>query len=222
MKMSGKEAEHPQKHGHFSMRPPVIVMQQKLFSPNLMDQLNPNNEWLLLGRVMDWAALDARFGSGFAPGFGRPAVPTRTILGLLIARQMRDLSDRGVIDLFVESPYIQAFCGYTEFQLEPPCDASSLTRWRKRKGKDLESLLAATIQAALESGALKAARESVRNLDRAGEGGDAADRREVALCDAKGAGARGALARHRDQAAGAARSAEAQSQARTAAPRAQA
>ena len=37
-----------------------------------------------------------------------------------------------------------------------PCDPSSLTRWRKRLGPDgLETLLAATIQAGLESGAVR-------------------------------------------------------------------
>lgn len=137
------------------MRPPVIPDQQRLFSANLMEQLNPRNEWLLLAPRMPWAALDAQFGSGFAPGFGRPAIPTRTILGLLLVKQMRAVSDEGVIGLFLESPYVQAFCGYTEFRHEAPCEASTLTRWRKRKGKELEGLLAATLAAALASGALR-------------------------------------------------------------------
>src|SRR5829696_8290203 len=50
----------------------------------------------------------------------------------------------------------QWFCGCEYFQHEPPCDPSSLTRWRKRLGPaGLETLLAATIQAGLESGAVR-------------------------------------------------------------------
>jgi IS5 family transposase len=50
----------------------------------------------------------------------------------------------------------QWFCGCEYFQHELPCDPSSLTRWRKRLGPDgLETLLAATIQAGLESGTVR-------------------------------------------------------------------
>jgi IS5 family transposase len=50
----------------------------------------------------------------------------------------------------------QWFCGCKYFQHELPCDPSSLTRWRKRLGPDgLENLLAAPIQAGLESGAVQ-------------------------------------------------------------------
>ena len=50
----------------------------------------------------------------------------------------------------------QWFCGCEYFQHELPCDPSSLTRWRKRLGPEgLETLLAATIQAGLESGAVR-------------------------------------------------------------------
>ena len=50
----------------------------------------------------------------------------------------------------------QWFCGCEYFQHELPCDPSSLTRWRKRLGPEgLETLLSATIQAGLESGAVR-------------------------------------------------------------------
>ncbi len=34
-----------------------------------------------------------------------------------------------------ENPYRQVFTGETYLQMEPPIDASSLTRWRKRPGE---------------------------------------------------------------------------------------
>jgi len=50
----------------------------------------------------------------------------------------------------------QWFCGCEYFQHELPCDPSSLTRWRKRlKPEGLETLLSATIQAGLDTGAVR-------------------------------------------------------------------
>ncbi len=67
-----------------------------------------------------------------------------------------NLSDEAVVQRWIENPYRQWFCGCEYFQHELPCDPSSLTRWRKRLGPEgLETLLAATIQAGLESGAAR-------------------------------------------------------------------
>jgi IS5 family transposase len=60
------------------------------------------------------------------------------------------------VQRWIENPYWQWFCGCEYFQHELPCDPSSLTRWRKRLGPEgLETLLSATIQAGLESGAVR-------------------------------------------------------------------
>jgi transposase, IS5 family len=80
------------------------------------------------------------------------------MVGLSYLKHTFNLSDEAVVERFTENPYWQWFCGYAYFQHELPCDASSLTRWRKRVGPDgLEKLLAATIQAGLASGAVQPA-----------------------------------------------------------------
>ena len=46
----------------------------------------------------------------------------------------------------MENPYWQQFCGFAYFQHEPPCDPSSLVRYRKRIGPEgMEKLLAETV-----------------------------------------------------------------------------
>ena len=56
-----------------------------------------------------------------------------------------------------ENPYWQYFCGEIYFQHELPVNPSSLTRWRQRLGdKGMEVLLSATIEAAIDSKAVKA------------------------------------------------------------------
>ncbi len=60
-------------------------------------------------------------------------------------------------DLAVENPYWQHFCGEVYLQTELPMDPSSLTRWRKRIGEEgVETLLAATIEAARKGGVARA------------------------------------------------------------------
>ncbi|MEY9278868.1 hypothetical protein ABIA03_000060 [Bradyrhizobium yuanmingense] len=54
------------------------------------------------------------------------------------------------------NPYWQFFCGFEFFQHEPPIDASTMTRWRKRIGPEgLEEMLKASVDVALETGTAK-------------------------------------------------------------------
>jgi len=62
-----------------------------------------------------------------------------------------------VVKRWSENPYWQYFCGETYFQHELPVNPSSLTRWRQRLGdQGVEMLLSASIEAAIESKAVKA------------------------------------------------------------------
>ena len=66
------------------------------------------------------------------------------------------LSDDEVVQRWAENPYWQSFCGEMYFQHELPLNPSSLSRWRKRLGESgVESLLSATIEAAVEAKAVK-------------------------------------------------------------------
>jgi IS5 family transposase len=88
---------------------------------------------------------------------GRPAIATRRIAGLHYLKHTYGLSDEQVVQRWAENPYWQYFCGESYFQHELPVNPSSLTRWRQRLGEQgMESLLSATIEAALESKAVKA------------------------------------------------------------------
>jgi IS5 family transposase len=67
---------------------------------------------------------------------------------------MDGLSDDAVCARFLDSPYVQLFCGESHFQHTLPLDRSSMTRWRQRIGAErLELLLAETLAAAERAGA---------------------------------------------------------------------
>lgn len=137
------------------MKTAPLADQPKLYSANLIEQVNPNHPLLRTAGHLDWNGLDTMLGSEFAPGKGRPALRTRVMIGLNLIKYIYDLSDAQVCERFVENPYWQAFCGFQEFQYQAPCDPSSLTRWRQRMGDGLEALLKETLAAAQRAKALK-------------------------------------------------------------------
>jgi IS5 family transposase len=110
--------------------------QTNLFGTDLLLQLDANDPLLALARAIPWPELEREFGRHYCPGVGRPALPIRLMTGLLLLRQMEDLSDEQVVRAFKQNPYYQAFCGLTEFSLKPPCDSSELVQFRKRIGVD--------------------------------------------------------------------------------------
>ena len=67
---------------------------------------------------------------------GRPAKNIRLMCGLLIIKQIEDLSDDQVIQEWVRNPYFQSFCGEAIFQWAPPCASSDLTHFRHRIGAE--------------------------------------------------------------------------------------
>jgi transposase, IS5 family len=136
-------------------KPPESSEIGDLYRNRLDNMLDPRHELFRLAGLIAWSGFDDEFGRFYRP-LGRPAKPTRLMVGLSYLKHMFDLSDEAVVERWRENPYWQWFCGFEYFQHDLPCDPSSLTRWRKRIGPEgMEKLMAATIQAGLDSGAVK-------------------------------------------------------------------
>src|SRR5215204_6461909 len=134
---------------------PTLPSSGDLYRSRLDQILDQRHELFRLATLIDWHRFDQEFGRFYRP-LGRPAKPTRLMVGLSYLQHTFNLSDEAVVQRWIENPYWQWFCGCEYFQHEVPCDPSSLTRWRKRLGPEgLEKLLAATIQTGLESGAVR-------------------------------------------------------------------
>jgi IS5 family transposase len=114
--------------------------------PDLERQLDPRNALFRLARAMDWSVFEKEFRPLYCKE-GRPALPIRRLVGLLMLKSLRNLSDEEVVVFWSENPYAQDFCGESEMQWGVPCDASELTHFRKRIGSaGAEKILAATIK----------------------------------------------------------------------------
>ena len=102
----------------------------------------------MLANQIDWAVFDTKFGRLYADK-GRPALPTRLMVGLHYLKHAFNESDESVVARLLENGYWMYFCGFEFFIHRLPLDPSSLVRWRKRIGpKQMEQLLAETLEAA--------------------------------------------------------------------------
>jgi IS5 family transposase len=136
---------------------PTLPSSGDLYRSRLDQILDQRHELFRLAGLIDWERFDQEFGRFYRP-LGRPAKPTRLMVGLSYLQHTFNLSDEAVVQRWIENPYWQWFCGCESFQHQLPCDPSSLTRWRKRIGPEgLEKLLAATIRAGLDTGAVQPA-----------------------------------------------------------------
>ena len=108
--------------------------QRRLFEQRLADQLNPSHPLYQLAHKIPWDVLEEEFEKYYSQ-VGRHAHPIRLMIGLLILKQLRNLSDESVVERWVENGYYQYFCGEAFFQWEFPCHPTDLVYFRKRIGE---------------------------------------------------------------------------------------
>ena len=108
---------------------------------SLESTLNHKHPLFILANKIDWEMFEREFSPLYCPDNGRPAKPIRLMVGLLILKHIRDLSDESVVEQWSENNYYQYFCGEQEFQPRVPCEASELVHFRHRIGKGKEHKL---------------------------------------------------------------------------------
>ena len=151
-----KTIDNPQLSGKM-MRPKQQKKQpqDELFQVRLESICNPANSLVKLADRIDWSSLDDQFATLFSPE-GRPAIPTRMMVGLTLLQSLYALSEDDVVNHWPENPYWQYLCGEIFFQHQLPIARSGLSKWRKRiKSKGMEALLQQTLAVGLTVGAAK-------------------------------------------------------------------
>ncbi len=129
--------------------------QLDMFRPQLKQLLASSHELVQLAEEVDWAWIEEGLKDNYAE-VGRPSVPIRCIVGMLLLKHMFNESDETVLDRWVENPYWQYFTGEQFFQHEKPFDASDFPKFRHRIGEQgMEKVLSLSIK--LHPGAEKEA-----------------------------------------------------------------
>lgn len=106
-----------------------------MFSNTLKQILNPKHTLVQLAEEMPWHEFDLHYQHLYSET-GMPGKPIRLMVGLIILKQLKNLSDAEVVKQWVQNPYFQYFCGESEFRWDAPCDPSDITHFRNRIGKD--------------------------------------------------------------------------------------
>ena len=82
-----------------------------------------------------------RFKALYSQDNGCPCVPIRRMVGLLIIKHLRNISDESVVEQWQENVYYQYFCGEQELCVGAPCSATELVEFRKRIGTEGAELI---------------------------------------------------------------------------------
>lgn len=97
--------------------------------------LDEENQWIKLSNLIPWDKMDRIYARYFSE-IGRPGKDSRLVTGLIIIKHRKGYSDRDLVDQFLENPYLQYFCGYEHFVRKGEIHYSTLSKLRKRLGKD--------------------------------------------------------------------------------------
>ncbi len=114
---------------------PSKTTQLNLFHSPLSQMLDMSDPLIALSHTIDWKIFDDAFAQYYSDE-GRPAKPIRLMVGILLLKQLENLSDEDVVLQWKRNPYFQYFCGFDELQIIEPCHATDLVYFRKRIGTE--------------------------------------------------------------------------------------
>ena len=106
-----------------------------IFEVALESFIDMNHELVLLSKQIDWEAVESEFAEYYCADNGRPSVPICKMVGMMLLKNIYNLSDEGVVARWLENPYMQYFTGEKVFQKRPPMNPIDMTKFRKRIGE---------------------------------------------------------------------------------------
>ena len=129
------------------MKPKLKVTNQNSLFFNFEATLNQKHPLFILANKIHWHVFEDAFFPLYSQDKGRPAKPIRLMVGLLMLKHIRNVSDESVVEQWSENIYYQYFCGENAFVASPPCEASELVHFRNRIGEQgIELILKESIR----------------------------------------------------------------------------
>ncbi|KAF3983658.1 MAG: transposase, partial [Methylococcales symbiont of Hymedesmia sp. n. MRB-2018] len=80
--------------------------QLNLFHSELFSQLDTKDPLIQLANTINWSVFDNAFEKYYCKDNGRPSKPIRLMVGLLILKQLENLSDERVVLQFKRNAFI--------------------------------------------------------------------------------------------------------------------
>jgi len=111
-----------------------------------MDMLDTNDPLIQLADTIPWSKFEDEFKKYYT-GEGRPPKPIRLMVGILLLKQLKNLSDESIVEHWKQNPYFQYFCGFNDYQASVPCHPTELVKFRNRIGKEgMEFIFKMTVE----------------------------------------------------------------------------
>jgi len=110
--------------------------QANLFYGSLINMLDANDPLIALADAIEWNVIEKELEKYYDHSNGRPGKPIRLMAGLLMLKQLENLSDENVVLQWKRNPYYQYFCGMNDYCASLPCDSTELVKFRKRIGQE--------------------------------------------------------------------------------------
>jgi IS5 family transposase len=110
--------------------------QANLFYGSLINMLDANDPLVALADAIDWKRIEDGLDKYYDHSNGRPGKPIRLMAGLLMLKQLENLSDENVVLQWKRNPYYQYFCGMNDYCSLLPCDSTELVKFRNRIGQE--------------------------------------------------------------------------------------
>ena len=104
-------------------------------------RLNPENRWVKLAQIIPWDELSAVYSKKMSQKMGRNGIHPRIIIGAVIIKHMKSLSDEETIEDIRENSYMQYFLGLPEYTYKQVFTPSLFVSIRKRLGEKEFSVL---------------------------------------------------------------------------------
>ena len=105
------------------------------FYSTFEEQLSHQHPLYILANKIDWNIFEEAFAKLYSEE-GRPGLPIRLMVSLLMLKHIRNISDESVVEQWSENCYYQYFSGEKVFACGEPCEASELVHFRNRIGTE--------------------------------------------------------------------------------------
>ena len=127
------------------------------FETPFVKHLDPKNRWVVLANQIPWDQIVGVYLRQLNNDvMGASSINPRVVLGAIMVKHLKNLSDADTILEIQENVYLQFFLGYSSFTPEPPFDPSLFVEIRKRLGDEQinainEKIVSISVQRALDN-----------------------------------------------------------------------
>lgn len=101
------------------------------FLPPSGIELSSDNRWIVMAKLIPWAELEKENSKLFSKKKDQLVKPFRMALGALILKKKMETTDKGIVALIQENPYLQYFIGLSEYTNIAPFKPSMIANFKQ-------------------------------------------------------------------------------------------